>query len=122
MGIINKNIIQDTRNEVEVYYFPTSFVNKSTFFGFCKDLYTSAGGSLSFLVASAGIDPDAYFSVLDQEIDDGIFDRYKPHLTSNTLSKDDTAIGRPNVDNPTNENTIASRNTNGNAAPSPSDK
>ena len=31
-------------------------------------------------------------------------------------------IGRPNVDNPTNENTIASRNTNGNAAPSPSDK
>ena len=120
--VINKNIIQDTRNEVEVYYFPTSFVNKSTFFGFCKDLYTSAGGSLSFLVASAGIDPDAYFSVLDQEIDDGIFDRYKPHLTSNTLSKDDAVIGRPNVDNPTNENTIASRNTNGNAAPSPSDK
>ena len=32
----------------------------------------SAGGSLSFLIASAGIDPDSYFSVLDQEIEDGI--------------------------------------------------
>lgn len=132
--VINKNIIQDVRNEVEVYYFPTSFVNKSAFFGFCKDLYMSAGGSLSFLVASAGIDPDAYFSVLDQEIDDGVFQRYLPHETSYTLSKGQensgqgTSVknadegGRPKIDNPTNENTIASRNTNGNAAPSPSDK
>ena len=43
-------------------------------------------------------------------------------LKAMNVSKDDAVIGRPNVDNPTNENTIASRNTNGNAAPSPSDK
>ena len=91
----------------------------------------SAGGSLSFLIASAGIDPDAYFSVLDQEIEDGIFDRYKPHETSYTLSKNQedsgsgTAAsdgdGRPQIDNPTNENTIVSRNNGANNLPSPSD-
>ena len=91
----------------------------------------SAGGSLSFLIASAGIDPDAYFSVLDQEIEDGIFDKYKPHETSYTLSKnqedssDSTAAsdgaGRPQIDNPTNENTIVSRNNGANDLPSPSD-
>lgn len=92
----------------------------------------SAGGSLSFLIASAGIDPDAYFSVLDQEIEDGIFERYKPHETSYTLSKnqensgtgtsvDDLVGGRPQIDSPTNENTITSKGNNANALPSPSD-
>lgn len=128
--VINKNIIKDEKNKVEIYYFPTSFVNKQTFFNFCKDLYMSAGGSLSFLIASAGIDPDAYFSVLDQEIEDGIFERYKPHETSYTLSKnqensgtsvDDLVGGRPQIDNPTNENTITSKGNNANALPSPSD-
>lgn len=129
--VINKNIIKDERNKVEVYYFPTSFVNKQTFFNFCKDLYMSAGGSLSFLIASAGIDPDAYFSVLDQEIEDDIFSRYKPHETSYTLSKNQEdsgsgtaasdGAGRPKLDNVTNENTIVSRNNGANDLPSPSD-
>lgn len=130
--VINKNIIKDEKNKVEIYYFPTSFVNKQTFFNFCKDLYMSAGGSLSFLIASAGIDPDAYFSVLDQEIEDGIFERYKPHETSYTLSKnqensgtgtsvDDLVGGRPQIDSQTNENTITSKGNNANALPSPSD-
>ncbi len=130
--VINKNIIKDEKNKVEIYYFPTSFVNKQTFFNFCKDLYMSAGGSLSFLIASAGIDPDAYFSVLDQEIEDGIYQKYLPHETSYTLSKNqessttgtsvnDSVGGRPQTDNPTNENTITSKGNNANALPSPSD-
>lgn len=124
--VINENIIKDLRNKVEVYYFPTSFVNKQNFFNMCKDLYLSAGGSLSFLVASAGIDPEAYFGVLDQEIEDGVFQRYVPHMTSYTMSSKeevkemDKDIGRPSIDNPTNENTIKSKTNGSNNAPKPS--
>lgn len=126
--VINENIIKDTRNRVEVYYFPTSFVNRQTFFNMCKDLYTNAGGSLTFLIASAGIDPDAYFGVLDQEIEDGIFQKYVPHMTSYTLSSNeenkidevDDKGGRSTVDNPTNENTIQSKGNGSNDMPKPS--
>lgn len=120
--VINKNIIQDSKNPVEVYYFPTSFVNKQGFFDQMLKLYTTAGGSLKFLVASAGIDVESYLSVLDEEIEEGIFDKYLPHATSFTLSGDSNNTGgRPRTNNPS-ENTIKSQSNNGNALPSPSDK
>lgn len=126
--VINKNIIKDDKNKVEVYYFPTSFVNRKTFFDQMKTLYSEASGSLTFLVASAGIDPDVYFNILDQEIEDGIYQKYLPHMTSYTLSsKEESKIdsndegGRPQVDNPTNENTIKSKTNNSNDMPKPSD-
>lgn len=117
--VINKNIIKNDRSKVEVYYFPTSFVNRKSFFDMMKSLYCEASGSLSFLIASTGVDVDAYFAVLDSEIADGIYDKYKPHETSYTISKDDD-VGRPVTDTPT-DNTIKSQNNNGNALPSPSD-
>lgn len=117
--VINKNIIQNERNKVEVYYFPTSFVNRKSFFDMMRSLYTECGGSISFLVASTGVDVDAYFAVLDSEIADGIYDKYKPHETSYTLSKKEDA-GRPTTDNPS-DRTIQSQNNGGNTLPSPSD-
>ena len=117
--VINKNIIQNDRAKVEVYYFPTSFVNRKSFFDMMKSLYCEASGSLSFLIASTGVDVDAYFAVLDDEIANGIYDKYKPHETSYTLSKSEDS-GRPTTDNPT-DNTIKSQNNNGNSLPSPSD-
>lgn len=117
--VINKNIIQNDRAKVEVYYFPTSFVNRKSFFDMMKSLYTECGGSISFLLASTGVDVDAYFAVLDSEIADGIYEKYQPHQTSYTLSKNNDA-GRPTTDNPT-DNTIKSQNNNGNSLPSPSD-
>ena len=120
--VINKNIIKDENNQIEIYYFPTSFVNKQSFFNMMKDLYSIAGGSLNFLIASSGINPDAYMAVLDDEIDSGIFERYLPHQTSYTMSakEEDASTGRPSIDNPTNENTIQSKNINSNAMPKPS--
>lgn len=117
--VINKNIIKNDRSKVEVYYFPTSFVNRKSFFEMMKSLYSEASGSLSFLVASTGVDVDAYFAVLDAEISDGIFEKYTPHQTSYTLSKNEE-VGRPQTDNPT-DNTVKSQNNNGNSLPSPSD-
>lgn len=121
--VINKNVIRDSKNKVEIYYFPTSFVNRKNFFEMTRSLYTEAGGSFSFLIAATGIDPDAYMAVLDEEIEQGIFDKYKPHQTSFTLSNKDTKnVGRKSIDNPTNENTIVSKTNNSNGIPKPSTK
>ena len=117
--VINKNIIKNDRSKVEVYYFPTSFVNRKSFFEMMKSLYSEASGSISFLIASTGVDVDAYFAVLDSEIADGIYDKYKPHQTSYTMSDNDKG-GRPTTDTPS-DNTVKSRNNNGNELPSPSD-
>ena len=119
--VINKTIIKDERNKVEIYYFPTSFVNRSKFFDQMKTLYSEAAGSLSFLIAAGGIDPDLYLSVLDDEIADGIFEKYMPHQTSYTMSSNDTRnAGRPTDDESTNVNTIISKATNSNGVPKPS--
>lgn len=117
--VINKNIIKDKNNYVDIYYFPTSFVNRKAFYEMMKGLYTDAAGSLTFLIASSGVDPDIYMSVMDDEIDDGIFEKYVPHQTSYTLSNNGSS-GRPNTDNPS-DNTVKSNNQNGNSLPSPSD-
>jgi len=121
--VINKNIIKDEKNEVEIYYFPTSFVNRKSFFDMMRSLYTEAGGSLTFLIASTGVDPDSYYGVLDEEIADGLFDKYKPHLTSWTATeKDAKDDGRPEDNDSTNENTIRSKANNSNNMPKPSSK
>lgn len=117
--VINKNIIKDAKNQVEIYYFPTSFVNRKAFFEMMKDLY-NVGGSLTFLIASSGVDVDVYYSTMDNELENKIYDKYLPHLTSATISKDDNVGGRPKTDNPS-DNTIKSQNNNGNDIPSPSD-
>lgn len=122
--VINKNIIKDPKNQISIYYFPTSFVNRKEFFEMMRTLYTNASGSLKFLIASTGIDPDIYLSVMDEEIAEGFDEKYLPHQTSYTYTGDkqngDDKGGRPETDNPT-ENTIKSRNNNGNNLPSPSD-
>lgn len=119
--VINENIIKDNHNKVEVYYLPTSRVNRQQFFDMMKTLYLQASGSMTLLVASTGINPDVYFNILDEEYDSKIFDKYLPHQTSYTLSKEDNVGGRPSVDNPTNESTIQSQSNGGNNLPSPSD-
>lgn len=118
--VINTNIIKDSKNKIDIYYFPTSFVNRGKFFDMMKSLYSEASGSMTFLIASSGIDPDIYFSVLDSELEDGIYDKYKPHLTSWTATAPEDKGGAPEADTPT-DNTLASRSQNGNATPSPSD-
>ena len=114
--VINANIIKDKKNPVDIYYFPTSFVNRKEFFDMMNSLYTTAGGSKTFLVASAGVSPEVYFSVLDYEKNMDFENLYPPHQTSFTLSsKDaDSKGGRPSGDN-------AIENKNTNILPSPSD-
>ena len=117
--VINKNIIKDEKNAVEVYYFPTSFVNRKSFFDMMRSLYTEGCGSLTMWVASSGVDPNIYFSILDDEIESGMYERYQPHQTAWTSNNDTNSKSK--IENPTNENTIKSQSNNSNALPSPSD-
>lgn len=119
---INANIIKDTNNWAECKYLPITHLNKKSMVGYAKDLYLQGSGSLSLWSAACGISPEIFFALLDEEIDNGIYDKYKPHQTSYTLSKgsDDNKGGRPMTDSPSDK-TVQSRNNNGNALPSPSD-
>lgn len=118
---ISANIIKDTKNWVECKYLPITYVNKSEMVGYMKDLWLQAGGSMSAYIAACGISPDAYYALLDEEIENGVYEKYKPHATSYTLSAKDNKSGRPTTDNPS-DRTVASRANNGNALPNPSDK
>ena len=120
--VINKNIIKDEKHKVEVYYFPTSFVNRQSFFDMMRSLYSEASGSMRFLIASTGVDPDSYLSVLDEEIAEGYFEKYLPHQTAYTNNGKNTNNngGRPTIDNPTNENTLQTRANKSNEMPKPS--
>ena len=100
-------------------YLPITHLNKKQMVGFMKELYIQGSGSISMWVASTGISPDAWFAILDEEIDNNVYEKYKPHATSYNTSGDQG--GRPKTDNPT-ERTVASRNNNGNSMPSPSDR
>lgn len=120
---INANIIKDSKNFVECKYLPITHLNKKSMVTYAKELYLQGCGSLSLWSAACGVQPDVFYALLDEEIEAGIYEKYKPHQTSFTMSSNDSDDkgGRPKTDNPTAK-TVQSRKNNGNALPSPSDK
>lgn len=127
--VINKNIIKDSKNEVDIYYLPTSLVNRDKFVSVSKDLYMAGSGSKSAWIASTGWDVNAYLSLMEMEVSEKWDSKFLPHLTSYTSSDsgdkanpNDNLGGRPTEENPTNDNTIASKSINGNSNPKPSTK
>lgn len=119
---INACIIKDKSNWVECKYLPITHINKKSMVGYAKELYLQGCGSLSLWSAACGLQPDIFYAMLDEEIDAGIYEKYKPHQTSFTMSgsNPDNKGGRPTTDDPSDK-TIQSRNNHGNALPSPSD-
>ena len=120
---INANIIKDKRNWVECKYLPITHLNKKSMVNYAKELYLQGCGSISLWSAACGIRPDVFYSLLDDEIENGVYEKYKPHQTSFTMSgsSDGSKGGRPVTDDPSDK-TVQSRSNNGNALPSPSDK
>lgn len=119
--VINENIIKDRRNKIEVYYLPTSLVNRKTFFEMAKSLYLEAGGSYTLLIAAMGMSPDVYFNILDDEVENKIFDKYLPHKTSYTMSKSEEG-GRPEDNDSKNPSTLQTKSNGSNNQPKPSTK
>ena len=111
---INKLVIKEKEKEVEIYYLPCSIVNRKDFVNQMKELYTLGHGSLSAWIASTGINPEAYMSLMEMEKAEKWDEKYKPHLTSYTATAEKT--GRPEEET-TNENTIKSKTNNTNNIP-----
>ena len=120
--VITANIIKDDKVTVKVKYLRMTCVNKKETITNFKDLYLQGGGSLVAWASACGLPEDVFIALLDHEKEEEFEEKYPPHKTSFTLSKEDTKSngGRPKTDNPT-ENTIKSRDNNGNNLPSPSD-
>lgn len=117
--VINANIVKDEKNRIDIYYLPTSRVNKDKFVSYNKELYMSGNGSKAAWIASMGWDVDAYISLCDREVEEKWDEKYVPHSTAYTKSADNSG-GRPTVDNPTNDSTLQTRNNNSNSNPKPS--
>lgn len=118
---ISENVIKDNRNWVECSYLPITYVNRGKMVGYMKDLYMTAGGSMSAYIAACGISPETYFALLDEEIENGIYEKYAPHQTSYTFNgENDNAGGRPVEEDSTNPNTLQTRENGSNKQPSPS--
>ena len=119
---INNNIICDKRNMVECKYLPTTYVNQRDMVANAKDLYLQGKGSLSLWASAAGISPDVYYALLDQELEDDIEGKYPVHQTSYTYSPGEKKVGRPIDDDSEEYSTLQTKANNTNGTPSPSKK
>jgi hypothetical protein len=118
---INLNIVKDSKNYVEIHYLPITHVNKKTMVGFAKELYLQGKGSLALWASACGIPSNVFFALLDKELEDDVENKYPTHETSFTMSKDKEG-GRPEVVNPLNPATIATKTSGGNNQKKPSTK
>lgn len=116
---INACVIKKPNYRVEVQYLPITYANKKEFASMAKDLYTQGKGPLSLWASAVGITPEAFFSMMDEELESDIENKYPVHKTSFTQTSDDG--GRPFSEDTTNENTIKSRTNGADDMPSPSD-
>ena len=118
--VINYNILGLKYVDTEVNYLPITHLNRSKYFETAKDLFTIGRGSLAYLANCAGLSKEMYFAMLDEQLEEGIMDKYPINATSfNTSGNDDGEAGRPTNDEPTNENTIRSKTNNTNGQPKP---
>lgn len=118
--VINACVVRDTLNPVNVVYLPITHANRKEFVGYAKEMYLQGKGSMALWASAIGVPPDAFFCLLDRELEEDIENKYPVHQTSNTLSAKDQQTGRPSNDDPTNENTVKSKTNNANGSPKPS--
>lgn len=119
--VINANIIRDNKYRVDVHYLPITYCNRKQFVEMAKDLYLQGKGSLSMWATAVGIGADAFFDMLDEELEADIEHKYPVHQTSFTYGADNNNGGRPVDEDTTNPKTLTTRANGGNSLPSPSD-
>lgn len=84
--VLNSYLSIPENNYIDIKYLPISHLNQSEVYDRAKELYTLAGGSKTYMLASAGFDPEDYLAMCDYEIDEDFDEKYKPHPTSYTIS------------------------------------
>ena len=84
--VLNEHIGLKPKDYIDIKYLPITWLNKDDSYDKAKDLYMTTGGSRKFYIACAGFDPEDYLSICDEEIEDGLNEKYLPHITSYTAS------------------------------------
>lgn len=93
--VLNEHVHIKPSEYVEIKYLPISYLNQNNMYDKMKDLYMTNGGSRTFMIAAAGVSPEDYFSICDEERSDNLDERYTPHITSFTASD---SADKPNPD------------------------
>ena len=114
---INRCVIKNPAYRTEIQFLPITYCNRRQFVEFAKDLYLQGKGSLSMWASAVGIDPDAFFDMLDEELENDIEHKYPVHQTSFTFSNQ--GAGRPTDDDTQNPKTLGNRANASNDTPHP---
>lgn len=120
--VINYNVLGLDYVDIEAHILPITHINRNKHFETAKELLTIGRGSLAYLATCAGLPKEVYFEMLDEQLEEGVMDKYPVNATSYNTSGDseDSDGGRPTIDSPTNENTIRSKTNDSNNQPKPS--
>ena len=115
---INRCVIKNPAYRTEIQFLPITYCNRKQFVEFAQDLYLKGKGSLSMWASAVGIDPDAFFDMLDEELENDIEHKYPVHQTSYTYTGNNNA-GRPADDDTENPKTLNNRANASNDTPHP---
>ena len=115
---INRCVIKNPAYRTEIQFLPITYCNRKAFVEMAKDLYLQGKGSLSMWASAVGIDPDAFFDMLDEELENDIEHKYPVHMTSYTFTGDEKG-GRPTNDETQNPKTLNNRANASNDTPHP---
>lgn len=118
--VLNNLIDSKGREIVDIVYLKTTILNQEKDFERAMQLYTNCGGSISYVIASAGFDIDDYIAVKQMEKEQNYADLFEPNLTSFTVSQKNDKGGRPQDNGSKNDNTVKSKSLGTNKNPKPS--
>jgi len=116
---INRCVIKSPAYRTEIQFLPITYCNRKAFVDMVKDLYLQGKGSLAMWASAVGIDPDAFFDTLDEELENDIEHKYPVHMTSFTYTGDKGEAGRPTDDDTQNPKTLNNRANASNDTPHP---
>lgn len=117
--VINRCVIKNPNYRTEIQFLPITYCNRKQFVEMCKDLYLQGKGSLTMWASAVGINPDAFFDMLDEELENDVENRYPVHKTSYTYSGREGEGGRPVDEDTTNPKTLNNRANDSNGTPHP---
>ena len=120
--VINRCVIRNAGYRTEIQFLPITYCNRKAFVEMAKDLYLQGKGSLALWASAVGVSPEAFFDMLDEELENGVEWRYPVHQTSYTYTGRDyyNRSGRPVSEDTVNPSTLENRANNSNGTPHPS--
>lgn len=84
--VVNHHVGNKPKDFIEFKYLRTSIMNQDKMYKRAKELYTNGSGSLKMWITTAGFDAEDYINLMEEELEEGLYEKFKPHETSFTIS------------------------------------